>query len=56
VASKNQEPTLMSLQVPHYQAVLIINENFRIGTQTKKPNIFWRFWQYALLGWRWEDM
>ncbi len=56
MASKNQELRLLSVQVPHYQAVLIINENFRIGTQTKKPNIFWRLCQYLILGFKWEDV
>lgn len=30
--------------------------NMTIEVTHKKPNLFWRFWQYTLLGWKWEDV
>lgn len=29
---------------------------FTIDFAHKKPNWWWRTWQYLLLGWKWEDL
>lgn len=38
-----------------FRSRLIINENLQINFPTEMPNRFWRFWQWVLLGWRWES-
>lgn len=35
---------------------LIINQNFCIYYQINQPNRWFRFWSWALLGWKWEDL
>ena len=36
--------------------VLHVSEFFHIESTTPKPNWWWRFWQYVLLGFTWEDI
>ena len=42
--------------VPKPKARLNINEGFLIESVEKRPNAWWRFWQYFLLGWKWEKL
>lgn len=34
---------------------LVINDNLLLKVFEKRPNWWWRMWQWLLLGWRWED-
>lgn len=34
---------------------LTVNKHLHIAFPHKKPNIWWRTWQYLLLGWKWTD-
>lgn len=34
---------------------LYITKNVVYHFTYKKPNLWWRFWQYTLLGWKWEN-
>jgi len=44
-------------KLPEYKSVLLIhNGSFRIQFPRKKPCLWWRFWYWALLGWRWRDL
>ena len=38
------------------RSALVISPMFRVMMTTPKPNAWWRFWYWALLGWRWEDV
>lgn len=44
------------IKVSKYLSKLIISPNVCFYFEHKKPNIWWRFWQYILLGWRWENI
>ena len=39
---------------PVYKSRLTINTNFTIDFISEMPNAWWRFWQWLLLGWKWE--
>ncbi|MDD5517879.1 MAG: hypothetical protein PHV98_00825 [Candidatus Omnitrophica bacterium] len=45
----------MAIQLS-YKSKLVLMPEFSIMFVTKKPNWWWRFWQWFLLGWRWEDV
>lgn len=38
------------------QVRVMIGPNFEVSHNGPKPNWWWRLWQWALLGWRWEDV
>lgn len=41
---------------PVPKSTLLINGNsIRFNFTDKKPCAWWRFWQWLLLGWKWED-
>ncbi len=49
----NKEYTLF--QPPKTQSTLHIHGNYlQIMFPKKRPNFVWRFFQYILLGWKWE--
>lgn len=41
--------------VPRDKYRLRLNANFFVEQPTR-PNAWWRFWQWALLGWTWEKI
>lgn len=41
--------------IPRDKYRLRLNSNFTVEQQTR-PNAWWRFWQWALLGWTWEEI
>lgn len=41
---------------PKPQSHLIIVDGFYIEFNHPMPCAFWRFWQWVLLGWRWEKI
>lgn len=45
----------MRIHVPTAQSRLTVNEGLRIDFPVAQPNAWWRFWQWLLLGWRWEN-
>lgn len=48
--------TSVPLELPGYQAVLIVTAEFRVFTKDPVPNRWRRFWHWALLGWKWERL
>lgn len=40
---------------PRDQWQMRLNTHFTV-TQPTRPNAWWRFWQWALLGWTWEKL
>ena len=47
---------VINIGVAHDCAALVISENFTVYFKSGKPNAWWRFWYYVLLGWRWHDV
>lgn len=47
-----------TLNTPKVRSKLIFVDSsvFVINSASKKPNWWWRLWQYLLLGVRWEDV
>ena len=46
-----------SIKVPKQQSELIWQDGEIVFVFTKKmPNIWWRFWYYVLLGWKWRKI
>ena len=45
---------------PKYLSKLYIlpgkDPGLTINNVKPKPNLWWRFWQWLLLGWEWEDV
>jgi hypothetical protein len=37
-------------------SILHVTPSFKIHGAEPPPNRWWRFWQWALLGWRWERL
>ena len=50
---KNTEET--KIMLPKQVSKLYLHTDLIYVFGMKKPNVWWRFWQYILLGWRWED-
>jgi len=49
--------TIDLLRLPEDKSELLIhNGSFRIRFPSEKPCLWWRFWYWALLGWRWRDI
>ena len=44
-----------SLSAPKYRSVLNIRGDLEMHFLAPKPNWWWRFWQWALMGFRWRD-
>jgi len=38
------------------KAQVEIAPDYFIKTETPQPNWWWRFWQWLLLGWKWEAL
>ena len=47
---------MQKITLPQDKSLLIINQNLMFNFQSRMPNIWVRFWQYILLGWKWEDL
>lgn len=45
---------ILEIHPTNEQSSLTITQGFVIGFEAKRPNWFWRMWQYLLLGWRWK--
>jgi hypothetical protein len=41
---------------PPIRSILTITSEFKIEYRKSPPNRWWRFWYWALLGWRWEKV
>lgn len=39
-----------------FQSELMINDNLSFSMFTKKPNWWWRMWQYLLFGFKWRAL
>ena len=39
-----------------YKSQVTLNCGYRILFEQSKPNAFWRFWYWFLLGWKWENL
>jgi hypothetical protein len=40
-----------------FKSTLLIQDGYiKINFLKEKPNFWWRFWYWALLGWKWEDI
>lgn len=48
--------TFTTLAVPPYFSRLHIAPNFVVDCDRPRPSAFRRFWYWALLGWKWEDV
>jgi hypothetical protein len=49
-------PPQLLIQVGRPRSVLIIGDAFRIESRQEIPNLWERFWYWALLGWKWERL
>lgn len=38
------------------KSILIVAPGFEIHLPTVAPNKWWKFWQFVLLGWRWNSI
>lgn len=47
-------PDLMLIRNKPAKSVLLIGTVIRIESQEPPPNLWWRFWYWALLGWSWK--
>ena len=43
------------ITLPKLESKLYLHVDLVYASGVKKPNLWWRFWQYTLLGWKWED-
>ena len=41
---------------PPVRSVLFIHNLVKLECPDPPPNAWWRFWHWALLGWRWEKL
>jgi len=46
----------LRISPPQPQSALIIGDAMRIESEQPRPNRWRRFWYWALLGWRWEEL
>jgi hypothetical protein len=53
-ASKVSSPHLLISVPPPVRSVLCIQNLIRLESPEPPPNLWWRFWFWFLLGWRWE--
>ena len=37
-------------------SAVLINSDLAIGSMYPVPNLWWRFWQWILLGWKWIEI
>lgn len=53
-----QIPITMNIEIPKFESTLFIHDDDGIICQfpKPKPNWWWRFWYWALLGWKWKDI
>jgi hypothetical protein len=51
VVHRSERPII---QVEPVRSVLYITPRFSIHHTTPRPNRWWRFWYWVLLGWRWK--
>lgn len=47
-------PFPVVMPVRQHRSVLIVNEGLRFYFFQEWPKWFWRFFQWLLLGWKWE--
>ena len=47
-------PAPLEIKLECTTALLHVSPSFIIHTAHPPPNRWWRFWQWALLGWKWE--
>ena len=45
----------MTVSITAIKSRLIVND-FSYTSYLNRPNWWWRFWQWLLLGWRWEKV
>ena len=41
---------------PSAKSLLMYHKDFGLYCPYERPNIWFRFWQYVLLGFRWKDV
>ena len=46
----------VSNDIPQYKSKVQLFLDLVFEFVNKKPNAWWRFWQYVLLGFTWEDI
>ena len=46
----------VSNDIPQYKSKVQLFSVLVFEFVNKKPNAWWRFWQYVLLGFTWEDV
>lgn len=46
----------LQVSIPRARSVLHVGDVMRLESPDPPPNAWLRFWQWALLGWRWERM
>jgi hypothetical protein len=46
----------LGIHAPRYKSRLILNCGYQILFEEPIPNRFWRFWQWFLLGWKWQKL
>lgn len=44
------------IEMPVYRSQLEVRPDLLISFQRPPPNLWWRFWQWALLGFRWKSI
>jgi hypothetical protein len=47
---------MMSIRMPVIRSELEMAPLFFYRCEKIRPNFWWRFWQWALLGWKWRNI
>jgi len=51
-----QTPTIPFVDFPKSKSILLVNgQSVQFNFTDKKPCLWWRIWQWLLMGWKWED-
>lgn len=50
------DPTATLIEPRKNRSTLYFTPNIAISSPHPPPNWWWRWWQWALLGWRWERL
>lgn len=53
----NPERPLNRVVIGHYacQWSIVVGDTIQFQAFDNPPNLWWRFWQWLLLGWKWES-
>lgn len=49
-------PHLLVSIPPPVRSILYIHDLVKLECPDRPPNRWWRFWHWALLGWKWEKL